>query len=264
MEARARSPSALEIATGMTGVGEHYMDMDSPTTPTTQSMQLRLRKQMSTASSSIANEETHGQKTITRVKKTGRRPEERGGLAYAAIMVIYASAPTVGGVVQQIWQIDLGVGLALLYNFGVFLWIPITQGNLISVPENLNDTPYFVSLHDWGLVSPFMLAFTFAIFLLPIKFAVMSNAFFSTLELDVFIWDGKAVFNMVCVLALLLSVLKFINPMNPQVGGTGLKDLNNSDYATLGLMKNLAVYSIIGVVGTLISLMTVLLPTPLL
>lgn len=91
-----------------------------------------------------------------------------GGLAYAAIMVIYASAPTVGGVVQQIWQIDLGVGLALLYNFGVFLWIPITQGNLISVPENLNDAPYYVSLHDWGLVSPFMLAFTFVIFLLPI------------------------------------------------------------------------------------------------
>ncbi|ETN05978.1 hypothetical protein PPTG_13823 [Phytophthora nicotianae INRA-310] len=156
-------------------------------------------------------------------------------------MVIYASAPTVGGVVQQIWQIDLGVGLALLYNFGVFLVIPITQGDLVSVPENLNDTPYFVSLHDWGLVSPFMLAFTFAIFVLPIhhnvkKFAVMSNAFF---------------------------MLKFINPMNPRVGGTDLKDLNNSDYATQGLMKNLAVYSIIGVVGTLISLMTVLLPTPL-
>lgn len=59
-------------------------------------------------------------------------------------------------------------------------------------------------------------------------------------------------------------MLKFIDPMNPRVDGTGLKDLNNSDYATLGLMKNLAVYSIVGVVGTLISLMTVLLPTPLL
>ncbi|KAG2765791.1 hypothetical protein PC129_g7927 [Phytophthora cactorum] len=282
-QTRARSPSALEIASGMTGVGEHYMDLDSPTTPTTQSMKLRLRKQLSTASSSTANEETRGRKTVTRVKNISRRPEERafrrhigraaraaagvllagviqtgssasstgskflpsfyylGGLAYAAIMVIYASAPTVGGVVQQIWQIDLGVGLALLYNFGVFLVIPITQGDLVSVPENLNDSPYFVSLHDWGLVSPFMLAFTFVIFLLPIqhnvkKFAVMSNAFF---------------------------MLKFINPMNPRVGGTGLKDLNNSDYATQGLMKNLAVYSIIGVVGTLISLMTALVPTPL-
>ncbi|KAE8990717.1 hypothetical protein PF011_g18235 [Phytophthora fragariae] len=282
-ETRAISPSALGVATDMTGVGEHYMDMDSPTTPTTPSMQLRLRKQASTASSSIANEETQGRKTVTRVKKTSRRPEERvfrrhigcaaraaagvllagviqtgssassngskflpsfyyiGGLAYAAIMVIYASAPTVGGVVQQIWQIDLGVGLALLYNFAVFLWIPITQADLVSVPENLNDTPYFVSLHDWGLVSPFMLAFTFVVFLLPIqhnvkKFAVMSNAFF---------------------------MLKFIDPMNPRVDGTGLKDLNNSDYATLGLMKNLAVYSVVGVIGTLISLMTALLPTPL-
>jgi hypothetical protein len=59
-------------------------------------------------------------------------------------------------------------------------------------------------------------------------------------------------------------VLKFINPMNPNVGDTGLKDLNNDNYATSGLMKNLAVYSLIGVAGTLISLMTVLLPTPLL
>ncbi|KAG7391369.1 hypothetical protein PHYPSEUDO_004904 [Phytophthora pseudosyringae] len=284
-ESRARSPSALELATGMTGAGENYMDLDSPSTPTTQSMQLRLRKQLPTASSSVANEEIRGRKTVTRVKKIGRRPEERafrrhmncaaraaagvllagviqtgssasstgtgseflpsfyylGGLAYAAIMVIYASAPTVGGVVQQIWQIDLGVGLALLYNFGVFLILPITQGDLISVPENLNDAPYFVSLHDWGLVSPFMLAFTFVVFLLPIqhnvkKFAVMSNAFF---------------------------MLKFINPMDPRVGSTGLKDLSNSDYATQGLMKNLAVYSVIGVVGTLISLMTALLPTPL-
>ncbi|OWZ09171.1 hypothetical protein PHMEG_00018167 [Phytophthora megakarya] len=259
----------------MTGVDEHYMDMESPMTPTTLSMQLRLRKQKSNGSMSIANEEKRGHKTVTRVKKTTRRrPEERpraaagvllagvlqtgystsstgskflpsfyylGGLAYAAIMVIYASAPTVGGVIQQIWQIDLGVGLALLYNFGVFSWIPITQDDLISVPENLNDTPYYVSLHDWGFVSPFMLAFTFVIFLLPIqhnvkKFAVMSNAFF---------------------------MLKFINPMTPRADDTGLKDLNNRDYATLGLMKNLAVYSAIGVIGTLISLMTALLPSPL-
>ncbi|KAG1709520.1 hypothetical protein DVH05_020170 [Phytophthora capsici] len=269
-------------SSGMAVAGENYADLDSPTLPTTQSMQLRLRKQAS-ASSSVANEEVRGHKTIARVKRTSRRPEEKafrrhigcacraaagvllagviqtgssasstgyrflpsfyylGGLAYAAIMVIYASAPTVGGVVQQIWQIDLGVGVALLYNFGVFLILPITQGNLISVPENLNDTPYFVSLHDWGLVTPFMLVFTFIVFLLPIqhnvkKFAVMSNSFF---------------------------MLKFINPMNPRAGGTGLKDLNNSDYATQGLLKNLAVYSIIGVVGTLISLMTALLPTPL-
>ncbi|KAL3670678.1 hypothetical protein V7S43_003867 [Phytophthora oleae] len=44
-------------------------------------------------------------------------------------MVIYVSTPTVGGVVQEI---DLGVGVALLYNFGVFLVLPITQGELIS------------------------------------------------------------------------------------------------------------------------------------
>eukprot|EP00644_Phytophthora_capsici_P015399 jgi/Phyca11/534501/estExt2_fgenesh1_pg.C_PHYCAscaffold_240073 len=160
-------------SSGMAVAGENYADLDSPTLPTTQSMQLRLRKQASASSSHFVG-------------------------------------------ILDIWQIDLGVGVALLYNFGVFLILPITQGNLISVPENLNDTPYFQ--HNVK------------------KFAVMSNSFF---------------------------MLKFINPMNPRAGGTGLKDLNNSDYATQGLLKNLAVYSIIGVVGTLISLMTALLPTPL-
>jgi hypothetical protein len=77
METRARNPSALELATGMTGMaGDSYMDLDSPTTPTTQSMKLRLRKQFSTASSSIADEEAR--KVVTKVKKAGRRPEERG------------------------------------------------------------------------------------------------------------------------------------------------------------------------------------------
>ncbi|KAG7397203.1 hypothetical protein PHYBOEH_001142 [Phytophthora boehmeriae] len=162
-----------------------------------------------------------------------------GGLAYAATMVIYASAPTVGGVVQQVWQIDLGVGLALLYNFGVFSWIPITQGNLVSVPENLNNALYYVSLHDWSVVSPFMFVFTFAMLLLPLQsnvkmFALSSNIFF---------------------------MLEFVDPLNPK--GTGLKDLSSSDYSTRGLLLNLAVYCIVGVVGTLISLATVLFPTPL-
>ncbi|RLN95547.1 hypothetical protein BBJ28_00005466 [Nothophytophthora sp. Chile5] len=231
----ARGPSALELATGMAGVGEHYADLDSPSTPTTRSMQLRLRKQRSAGVASAAAAETSGRKVVSRVKKAARRPE-------AKVMVIYASAPTVGGVVQQIWQIDLGVAIALLFNFAVFACVPVTQGQLISVSENLSDTSYYVSLHDWGVVFPLIWAFTFVVFLSPMqhnvkKFAVMSNAFF---------------------------MLKFIDPMSPEAGATTLKDLSNSYYATSGLMKNLAIYSVVGVVGTLISLATVLLPFPLL
>ncbi|RLN11170.1 hypothetical protein BBJ28_00007139 [Nothophytophthora sp. Chile5] len=222
----ARGPSALELATGMAGAGEHYADLDSPTTPTTRSMQLRLRKQRSAGVASAAAAET-------------------------SVMVIYASAPTVGGVVQQIWQIDLGVAIALLFNFAVFACVPITQDQLISVSENLSDTSYYVSLHDWGVVFPLIFAFTFVIFLSPMqhnvkKFAVMSNAFFSS---NVGLHGT--------------TVLKFIDPMSPEAGATHLKDLTNSYYATSGLMKNLAIYSVVGVVGTLISLATVLLPFPL-
>ena len=43
------------------------------------------------------------------------------------MMVIYAAANTVGGVLEQVWQIDVGVAIALLYNFVVFACVLIVS-----------------------------------------------------------------------------------------------------------------------------------------
>ncbi|KAL3670679.1 hypothetical protein V7S43_003868 [Phytophthora oleae] len=91
-EQRTRSPSALTA-------GENYMDLDSLTTPTTQSMQLRLRKQAS-ASSSVANEEVRGHKTIARVKRNSRQSEEKAFRRHSGCAYRAAAGVLVAGVIQ--------------------------------------------------------------------------------------------------------------------------------------------------------------------
>lgn len=90
-----------------------------------------------------------------------------GGLTYAAVMVIFAGARNVGGAIEQMWQIDVGVGIALLYNFAIFACVPMTQGALIRVPVNLRGTEYSISLRDLGVVLPLLLLFTFVMFITP-------------------------------------------------------------------------------------------------
>ncbi|CAI5707927.1 unnamed protein product [Peronospora effusa] len=165
-----------------------------------------------------------------------------GGLTVASMMVIYAASNTVGGVLEQVWQIDVGVAIALLYNFVVFACVPITQGNLMTVSKNLKGSTYYVSLQDWGTTLPLLALFTLVVLLLPIqrnvkKFAVSTNLYFT---------------------------LTIVNPMNP-IFTTALKDNSdgNSYYGKNNLLKQLAIYSAVGVVGTLIALVIMILPYPI-
>ena len=64
------------------------------------------------------------------------------------MMVIYAASNTLSGVLEQVWQIDVGVAIALLYNFVVFACVSITQDNFMTVSKNLKGSTFYVSLHD--------------------------------------------------------------------------------------------------------------------
>ncbi|DBA03084.1 TPA: hypothetical protein N0F65_003331 [Lagenidium giganteum] len=164
-----------------------------------------------------------------------------GGLTYAAVMVIFAAARNIGGVVEQVWQIGVGVATALVYNFVVFSIVPLTQGHIIHVPVNLGGTAYSISLHDWGICVPLLLLFTFLVFISPVqtnvkKFAVGTNLYF------------------------MLTNMSPMNPVNP----TTLKNIgDHGTYGTNNLMANLAIYSVVGAVGTLIALLTMFLPYPI-
>ncbi|KAG6967475.1 hypothetical protein JG688_00006309 [Phytophthora aleatoria] len=267
--------------TSATETSDFYIDLQSPP-PQTQSMRLRLRKQASNNSILSAEASEKLRRRVARVKKNKHPKEVRvfkqrlqlavriavgvllagviqtkgsdrewlflpasyylGGLTVASMMVIYAAANTVGGVLEQVWQIDVGVAIALLYNFVVFACVPITQGDLMTVSKNINGSTYYVSLQDWGVTLPLLALFTLVVLLSPIqtnvkKFAVSTNLYFT---------------------------LTLVDPMNP-VFTTILKDNSkgNSYYGTDNLLKQLAIYSAVGVVGTLIALATMVLPYPI-
>ncbi|CAI5717227.1 unnamed protein product [Hyaloperonospora brassicae] len=165
-----------------------------------------------------------------------------GGLTVASMMVIYAAAFTVGGVLEQVWQVDVGVAMALLYNLAVFACVPMHQEELYTVSKNLNGSTYYVSVRDWGVTLPLLALFTLVVLLLPIqrnvkKFAVGTNLYFT---------------------------LTLVNPMNP-IFTALLKDSTdgNSYYGTRKLLEQLAIYSAVGVAGTFISLATMILPFPI-
>ncbi|ETN05983.1 hypothetical protein PPTG_13827 [Phytophthora nicotianae INRA-310] len=267
--------------TSATETSDFYVDLQSPP-PQTQSMRLRLRKQASNNSTLSAEATEKLRRRVSRVKKNKHPKEARvfkqrlqlavriavgvllagmiqtkgtdrewmflpasyylGGLTVASMMVIYAAANTVGGVLEQVWQIDVGVAIALLYNFAVFACVPITQGDLITLSKNINGSTYYVSLQDWGVTLPLLALFTLVVLLSPIqtnvkKFAVSTNLYFT---------------------------LTLVDPMNP-VFTTILKDNSkgNSYYGTDNLLKQLAIYSAVGVVGTLIALAVMILPYPI-
>lgn len=260
---------------------DFYVDLQSPPTQT-QSMRLRLRKQASTNSVLSSETAENFKRRVSRVKKNKHPKEARvfrrrlqlavrialgvmlagvvqtkgssrewlflpdsyylGGLTVASMMVIYAAANTVGGVLEQVWQIDVGVAIALLYNFVVFACIPISQGDLMRVSQNLNGSSYYVSLRDWGITLPFLSLFTLVVLISPMqtnvkKFAVSTNLYF---------------------------MLTLVDPMNP-VFTTILKDTSNSSsyYGTDNLLKQLAIYSAVGVVGTFIALLIMIVPYPI-
>ncbi|RLN51652.1 hypothetical protein BBJ29_003267 [Phytophthora kernoviae] len=157
-------------------------------------------------------------------------------------MVIYATANTLGGVLMKVWQINVGVLIALLYNVIVFSCIPITQGDLIRVSQNISGGTYYVNLRDWGIALPLLAVFTLIMLISPTqpslkKFAVITNLYF---------------------------MLTLVDPMNP-VSKTVLKDISNSSsyYGTANLLKQLAIYTVVGMVGTFIAVLVMLFPYPI-
>lgn len=116
-----------------------------------------------------------------------------GGLTYAAVMVIFAGARNVGGAIEQMWQIDMGVAIALLYNFLIFACVPMTQSELIHVQANLKGRSYDISLRDLGIVLPLILLFTFVIFISPMV---------ADMHIAPFSWEMRSNWNSATTLTL--------------------------------------------------------------
>jgi len=92
-----------------------------------------------------------------------------GGLSYCAIMVVFSMGYTVGGTIREVCQGFSGVGLALLYNYVLFAFIPGS---------------YWINIPTLLTTLPWIFAFTAGVMILPFhgntrKYAVGTNAYFS-------------------------------------------------------------------------------------
>ncbi|CAH0491870.1 unnamed protein product [Peronospora farinosa] len=170
-----------------------------------------------------------------------------GGLSYCAVAVIFSAGKNIGATLTQVCQAFYGVGMALLFNLGLFSFVDVHTFNnsydgyfLIDKKLSFGGSQYYVNSHNFYAVLPYMVIFTVAILLLPLetntkKFALANNLYFT---------------------------LTIINPADP-LDSSKLKATGDTYFETSNILNNLAMYFLVGFVGTLISLLIMFIPYPI-
>ncbi|KDO35406.1 hypothetical protein SPRG_00256 [Saprolegnia parasitica CBS 223.65] len=174
-----------------------------------------------------------------------------GGLSYVATATIFSCGKNIGSTVREIYQQISGVGVAFLYNLAIFsvfqpelftsLAEAVDDGKMTKIEKAFSGTPYYVHQNDFYTILPFIMVFTLVMLIIPVenntkKFAIGNNLYFSLT---------------------LASPNDFIDPSK-------LKGLNDPYYSTSNILKNLAVYMLLGVLGACIALFVLWVPYPIL
>ncbi|KAG7377522.1 hypothetical protein PHYPSEUDO_011515 [Phytophthora pseudosyringae] len=172
-----------------------------------------------------------------------------GGLSYCAIAVLFTTGKTIGSTLMIVWQAFLGVGMALVYSILLFACMDVhTQDKeaedpydgYVEIKQAFSSSTYWVNLHNFYTTLPWMIIFTVVVLVCPFagttkKFAVANNLYF---------------------------ILTIINPADP-IGGSGLKTSGDPSFRTANILRNLEVYFLIGIVGSLVSLAIMFVPYPI-
>ncbi|ETN05290.1 hypothetical protein PPTG_14059 [Phytophthora nicotianae INRA-310] len=170
-----------------------------------------------------------------------------GGLSYCAVAVIFSAGKNVGATLTQVCQAFYGVGMALVYNLLLFSFVDVhtfdgSYEGYVSISKTVSfgGSQYYVNSHNFYAVLPWMVIFTVAVLLLPLesntkKFALANNLYFT---------------------------LTIINPTDP-LDSSKLKETGDNYFETSNILNNLAMYFLVGFVGTLISLLIMFIPYPI-
>lgn len=117
-----------------------------------------------------------------------------GGLSYCATAVIFTTKDNIGATVREVCQSFIGVGMALVYNIVLFSIFNMRTSDptavdptsdFLRISRTFSSSAYWVNLHNFYVILPFIVLFTIAILLLPFetntkKFALGNNLFFGT------------------------------------------------------------------------------------
>ncbi|KAG6582844.1 putative transmembrane protein [Phytophthora cinnamomi] len=170
-----------------------------------------------------------------------------GGLSYCAVAVIFSAGKNIGATLTRVCQAFYGVGMALAYNLLLFSYVDVHQFNdsyddyvLISKKMSFGSSDYYVNSRNFYAVLPWMVIFTVVVLLMPLetntkKFALGNNLYFT---------------------------LTIINPTDP-LDSSKLKASTDTYFDTSNILNNLAMYFLVGSVGTLISLIIMFIPYPI-
>ncbi|KAL4118750.1 hypothetical protein PRIC2_011072 [Phytophthora ramorum] len=164
-------------------------------------------------------------------------------------MVVFSMAFNVGGTIREVCQGFCGVGVALLYNYVLFAFIEVERfdsqsedpyKNYYKIDKALNSSSYWVNVPDLIATLPWIVLFTVAVMVLPFqcntrKYAVGTNVYFT---------------------------LTIINPANPLNSGQ-LKRVDDELFDTSNILRNLRIFAVVGLLGALISVVTMCLPYPI-
>ncbi|GAB9473576.1 Transmembrane protein [Globisporangium polare] len=170
-----------------------------------------------------------------------------GGLSYCAVAVIFSAKANAGATIREMCQAFMGVGMALIYNMVLFSCYTLRTSESATVPSDgfyqitrtFSSSAYWVNLHNFYVILPFIMLFTIAMLLLPFeantrKFAMGNNLFFA---------------------------LTILNPSNP-LNSKKLKAMGDPYFETQNILKNLQMYFLVGFVGTCISVFIMFVPYP--
>ncbi|POM57408.1 Hypothetical protein PHPALM_38082, partial [Phytophthora palmivora] len=116
-----------------------------------------------------------------------------GGLSYCAIMVVFSMAYNVGGTIREVCQGFSGVGVALLYNYGLFAFIEVERfddkvddpyKNYFRINKAFNSSGYWINVPNLYTTLPWIVVFTVVVMVLPFqtntrKYALGTNAYFT-------------------------------------------------------------------------------------
>ncbi|POM80782.1 Transmembrane protein [Phytophthora palmivora] len=164
-------------------------------------------------------------------------------------MVVFSMAYNVGGTIREVCQGFSGVGVALLYNYGLFAFIEVERfdgkvddpyKNYFRINKAFNSSGYWINVPNLYTTLPWIVVFTVVVMVLPFqtntrKYALGTNAYFT---------------------------LTIINPANPLSSGQ-LKRVDDELFDTSNILHNLRVFAIVGVIGALISVVTMCFPYPI-
>ncbi|KAG2524183.1 hypothetical protein BBO99_00006194 [Phytophthora kernoviae] len=170
-----------------------------------------------------------------------------GGLSYCAVAVIFTTGKNIGSTLKIVWQAFFGVGMALVYNLVLFSCVNMhtydeantSYDGYTQIDQAFSASVYWVNRHNFYVVLPWMVIFTVVILVVPLstttqRFAVGNNLYFA---------------------------LTIINPISPDT--ESLKTSDEPNFRTANILRNLEVYFLVGLTGSLISLAIMFIPYPI-